>query len=98
MERMENRRGVVSVDLGTTEQMKKSIDYCMRLKSDQQEMGKVNQAISDGWDTSKEFEEELTESASIQEINWYVEALQDAVTSICDEEEENHNRILTMMV
>lgn len=97
MERMEKRRGAVSVDLMPENQIKKSIDYAMRLRSDDETMEKVNQAISDGLDASNEYDEELSAGASLQEINWYVDALQDAVNNIMDDEGED-NRIISIMV
>ncbi len=97
MERMDNRRGAVSVELIPENQIKKSIDYAMRLRSDGVTMEKVNQAISDSLDVANEYDEELSAGASMQEINWYVDALQDAVTSIVDDEGDD-NRIISIMV
>lgn len=100
MERMESLRGVMPVEsMASENEMEKSVACAMKLQTDSDSMDKVNQAISDCSDVyndEEDFQDE-NEGTSIQEINWYVEALQDAVTSIC-EEDETENKILMLMV
>lgn len=99
MNHVETMRGTVSVDsLIREKEMEQSVACAMKIQSDSETMEKVSQAIYDGLDVSKDEDDKyLGEGASIQEINWYVETLQEAVSSVCDEE-ECENRILALML
>lgn len=99
MERNEQVRGAVSVDyLMQEDAMQSSISYAMKLHSEPDRMEKVNEAIMDVQDVREEEDEEtLATGASMQEIKWYVDALEEAVTSVVDDE-ELENRLLSIML